>query len=196
MGALWQIPEEGWLFPASYKLIHGETRTHCVQRMHKKMQSVVKKLWSSHHPVQSILQTPRHLVTLASIIEKETGYASERSHIAAVFYNRLRKNMPLQSDPTVIYALTQGNGPLQRLLTRYDTKTPSAMNTYVTKGLPPQAIACPGEHALKAALTPITTDDLYFVSNGKGGHRFSRSLNEHLLHTRTLRHYMKEKNAS
>ncbi len=118
-------------------------------------------------------------MVLASIVEKETGLAAERRHVAGVFVNRLRRGMRLQSDPTVIYGLTGGAGPLGRPLTRADLETDHPYNTYRIDGLPPHPIANPGREAIAAVLDPLPTGDLYFVADGSGGHVFARTLEEH-----------------
>jgi UPF0755 protein len=116
---------------------------------------------------------------MASIIEKETGKSSERSRIAGVFLNRLKKGMKLQSDPTVIYGLTLGKSRLERSLTQKDLNSETSFNTYMIHGLPPTPICCAGIEAIKAALNPLTTEDLFFVANGQGGHHFSKNYNQH-----------------
>jgi UPF0755 protein len=125
------------------------------------------------------LKTPDEAVTLASMIEKETGQKDERAHVAAVFYNRMKLNMPLQSDPTIIYALTDGKGKLDRALTYTDLKLDNPYNTYTNIGLPPGPIANPGLDALTAALHPLQSKDLYFVADGTGGHAFAATIEQH-----------------
>jgi UPF0755 protein len=123
--------------------------------------------------------TPEQAVILASIVEKETGIPEERPHIASVFINRLKRGMRLQSDPTVIYALTNGTGSLGRPLNRADLDIDSPYNTYKVTGLPPTPIANPGVAAIEAVLDPMATHDLYFVADGSGGHAFAETLREH-----------------
>jgi UPF0755 protein len=133
----------------------------------------------------------REVIIMASIVEKETSRPEERSHIAAVFLNRLKKGMKLQSDPTVTYGLTLGKSKLGRDLLRADLKSQTIYNTYVINGLPPSPIACPGMDALKAALNPIETNDLFFVANGTGGHTFSSSYAQHSNHVQVWRNIRK-----
>jgi UPF0755 protein len=146
--------------------------------MEAAMAATLAELWPGRDS-DLPLRTPAEAVVLASIVEKETGVASERARVAAVFINRLRKSVPLQSDPTVIYALTMGQAPLERALTYDDLETPSPYNTYVTAGLPPGPIANPGRAALEAVLHPLATEEMFFVADGSGGHVFAVTLAEH-----------------
>ncbi|MBI2978954.1 MAG: endolytic transglycosylase MltG, partial [Rhodospirillales bacterium] len=149
-----------------------------LRRMQDAMRALVDNLWRNRSP-ELPLMTPRQAVILASIVEKETAKPAERPRIAAVFLNRLKRNMRLQSDPTVVYGLTQGAGPLGRALTRADLKQPSPYNTYLIDGLPPTPISNPGSASLEAVMRPAATEDLYFVADGSGGHVFAATLEEH-----------------
>ncbi len=149
-----------------------------ITRMQKAMQETLADLWTKRDPSVP-LKTPEEAVTMASIVEKETGKPAERPRIAEVFYNRLRHNMRLQSDPTVIYAITRAKGMLDHDLDHDDLAFPSPFNTYTSDGLPPEPICNPGRAALEAALHPEANDFLYFVADGTGGHVFARDLNEH-----------------
>ncbi|HEV8392002.1 MAG TPA: endolytic transglycosylase MltG, partial [Dongiaceae bacterium] len=126
-----------------------------------------------------LLKSPEEAVTMASLVEKETSQSDERARVAAVFYNRIKKGMPLQTDPTVIFAITLGKLKLNRGLTYDDLKIDSPYNTYLVKGLPPGPIANPGLAALQAALHPISSKELYFVADGTGGHAFAATIDEH-----------------
>ena len=178
-GEITKTPAEGSLLPETYLYVYGDNRQEILNRMLVAMRQQLNQLWAHRQSDDFIIQTPEIALVLASIVEKETGIPEERAHIAGVFFNRLRLGMPLQSDPTVIYALTLGKEPLGRALSRADLATPSAYNTYKIVGLPPHPIACPGIQALKAVLNPAITNDLYFVANGTGGHSFSETLEQH-----------------
>lgn len=183
-GDLVEIPPEGTLLPDTYNFTKDETKSDVIARMSASMEKVKASLWDGRDP-NLPFTTWEEAVTLASIVEKETGVASERKRIAGVFINRLRQGMPLQSDPTVIYALTagkpknDGQGPLGRRLLSKDLDTASPYNTYRNAGLPPGPIANPGRDALDAVLHPESNSYLYFVADGTGGHVFAGSLAEH-----------------
>lgn len=176
-GTVVETPGEGRLLPETYFYVYGDQRQALVERMTREMIRAVASLWPGRARGLP-LRTPEEAVTLASIVEKETALPAERRLIAQVFYNRLRKGMKLQSDPTVIYALTAGRGPLGRGLTHDDVALASPYNTYATAGLPPGPIANPGRAAIEAVLHPEPTEALYFVASGDGGHRFAVTLRE------------------
>lgn len=183
-GQIEEIPPEGTLLPETYDYQKGESRVAVIRRMQDSMRETLDKLWIERNeelPVTS----KEEAVILASVIEKETGKAKERRKVAGVFVNRLKKNMLLQTDPTVIYALTngrpenEGQGPLGRRLLRKDLQYDSPYNTYLYPGLPPGPIANPGRAAIEAALNPAQHNYLYFVADGTGGHAFAKTLAEH-----------------
>ncbi|MCI0752423.1 endolytic transglycosylase MltG [Teichococcus vastitatis] len=168
---------EGELLPETYNFSYGDTRAAVAQRAAAAMKSALEQLWADR--AQNLpIDSPREALILASIVERETGQKEERPRVAAVFINRLRRGMPLQSDPTVAYAAADG-GVLERPLSRADLERDHPFNTYRNRGLPPGPIASPGTEALRAVLKPLETDELYFVADGSGGHAFARTLVEH-----------------
>lgn len=169
---------EGELLPETYAYVRGEERAKLVARMKAAMETTLADAWTGRDE-NLPLKTPEEALTLASIVERETGVDGERPHVAAVFLNRLRLGMRLQSDPTVIYGLSDGDGTLPRGLTRKDLDAAHPYNTYVVSGLPPGPIALPGRDAIRAVLHPAESRDLYFVADGSGGHVFARTLEEH-----------------
>ncbi len=178
VGELDGIPAEGSLLPETYNYAWADSRPEIVSRMEKAMADTVAELWPNRAEGLP-LNSPAEAVVLASIVEKETGVAEERALVAGVFINRLKRGMRLQSDPTVVYALTGGSGPLDRALRSRDLKVDNPYNTYGNAGLPPGPIANPGRASLEAVLNPAETDYLYFVADGTGGHAFARTLSEH-----------------
>ncbi len=172
------IPAEGSLLPETYAYQRGDQRTEIVTRLQTAMTKKLEEIWATRTP-ETPVTTREELVTLASIVEKETGVASERPKVAGVFTNRLRLGMPLQSDPTVIYAVTLGREKMTRPISRKDLATPSPYNTYISQGLPPGPIANPGALSLQAVIAPEKHEYLYFVADGTGGHAFGKTLAEH-----------------
>ena len=164
----------------------ARTREQVIQRMQQAQKRVLAEVWERRNP-DLPLKSPEQLVTLASIVEKETGRADERSRVAAVFINRLRQKMKLQSDPTIIYGLVGGKGTLGRPIKRSEIKQPSPYNTYVIDGLPPGPIANPGRASLEAAANPARTRDLFFVADGTGGHAFTETYDQHQKNVARLR---------
>jgi UPF0755 protein len=177
-GDLPEPPPEGSLLPETYLVPRGEERARVVERMRAGMRAALGHLWAGRD-ADLPLRAPEEALALASIIEKETAKPEEYRLVAAVFVNRLRRGMKLQTDPTVIYALADGKGALGRELTRADLAVDHPYNTYVVDGLPPGPIANPGREALAAALDPAPVDHLYFVADGSGGHAFAATLEEH-----------------
>src|SRR5215475_3970458 len=185
-GSVREIPREGTLLPETYKFPRGTTREQVIQRMQQAQKRAVADIWerrSQDLPIKS----PEQLVTLASIVEKETGKPDERSRVAAVFVNRLKQRIKLQSDPTIIYGLVGGKGTLGRPIKRSEITQPSPYNTYVVDGLPPGPISNPGRASLEAAANPARTRNLFFVADGTGGHAFSDSYDEHQKNVAKLR---------
>jgi len=185
-GTVREIPREGTLLPETYKFPRGTTREQVIVRMQQAQKRVVAEVWEHRNPDIPV-KTPEQLVTLASIVEKETGRADERSRVAAVFVNRLRQKIKLQSDPTIIYGLVGGKGTLGRPIKRSEIQQPSPYNTYVVDGLPPGPIANPGRASLEASANPARTRDLFFVADGTGGHTFTETYDQHQKNVAKLR---------
>ena len=185
-GNVREVPREGTLLPETYKFPRGTSREQVIARMQQTEKRVLAEIWERRNPDIPV-KTPEQLVTLASIVEKETGKADERSRVAAVFVNRLRQKIKLQSDPTIIYGLVGGKGTLGRPIKRSEITQPSPYNTYVIDGLPPGPIANPGRASLEAAANPARTRDLFFVADGSGGHVFTETYDQHQKNVAKLR---------
>lgn len=186
VGTIKEVPREGTLLPETYKVTRGIPREQILQRMQQASRRIVQEVWDRRMP-DLPLKSPEQLVTLASIIEKETGKPEERTRVSAVFVNRLKQKIRLQSDPTIIYGLVGGKGTLGRPLSRADIEQPTPYNTYVIDGLPPGPIANPGRASLEAAANPARTKELYFVADGTGGHTFSETYDQHQKNVARLR---------
>lgn len=182
----YERPKEGALLPETYFYERGDSVQKLINRMQQAMQSTLMQVWNLNS-VSAPVDTPEDALILASIIEKETALAAERPLVAAVFANRLKQGMRLQSDPTVVYGLTQGL-PLGRGITRADLRSETDFNTYRVKGLPPEPIANPGRASIEAAINPANVGYLYFVADGTGGHAFAETLDEH---NRNVAHWRK-----
>ncbi len=181
-------PPEGTVLPETYDFQRGEDRAAVLQRMMDARDTLLATLWAKRQPGLPVT-TPEEAVILASIVEKETGVASERPQVASVFTNRLRKGMRLESDPTIIYFITKGK-PLGRRIFKSELENPAnTYNTYLIDGLPPTPIANPGRAALAAVLDPPQTDYLFFVADGSGGHAFAVTYAEHEENVRKWREY-------
>jgi UPF0755 protein len=185
-GNIKEIPREGSVLPESYRYARGTPRDQVIQRMQQAQARVVQEVWDRRMP-DLPLRSPQQLVILASIVEKETGRADERTRVAAVFVNRLKQRMKLQSDPTIIYGLVGGKGTLGRPILRSEVEQATPYNTYAIDGLPPGPIANPGRAALEAVANPARTKELYFVADGTGGHAFSETLEQHQRNVSRLR---------
>lgn len=184
LGQVTEIPAEGSLLPNTYHFVTGESGQDKIDEMRAAMTNAIDTLWETR-ATDLPFQTKEEAIILASIVEKETGVAEERERVAGVFINRLKRGMPLQTDPTVIYAITMGKmkddgkGPLGRRLLRKDLEIDSPYNTYKYAGLPPAPIANPGYASIKATLNPERHDYIFFVADGTGGHAFGKTLAEH-----------------
>ena len=177
-GGLLKTPTEGALLPQTYFYVYGDPRDALLARMTSAMTQAVDTLWAGRAPDLPLADKSQAL-TMASIVERETSLSSERPHVAAVYENRLRLRMKLESDPTVIYAASQGEGVLDRPISRADLALASPYNTYQNDGLPPGPICNPGRASIEAVLHPMASDDLYFVADGSGGHAFAKTLAQH-----------------
>lgn len=177
-GAVEAVPDEGALAPDSYEVSKGADRAALIAEMAARQEAVLAELWATRAPGLPY-ETPNEALVMASIVEKETGIAAERKRVASVFVNRLRQGMRLQTDPTVIYGVTKGEGVLGRGLRQSELRRETPWNTYVIDGLPPTPIANPGRLSIEAALNPDTTEDLFFVADGTGGHVFASTLSAH-----------------
>jgi UPF0755 protein len=185
-GDIKEVPREGTLLPNTYDFTRGVTREQMIQRMQTSQQRIVREIWDHRSP-DLPLKTPDQLVILASVIEKETGKPDERTRVAAVFVNRLKQKMRLQSDPTIIYGLVGGKGTLGRPIMKSEIEQPTPYNTYVITGLPPGPITNPGRASLEAAANPARTRELYFVADGTGGHAFAETYEQHQKNVARLR---------
>lgn len=186
-------PPEGSILPETYDFQRGEDRSAVLKRMMDAHDELLAALWAQRQPGLPF-RTPEEAVILASIVEKETGLASERPRIAAVFLNRLEKGMRLESDPTIIYGITKGR-PLGRGIRLSELTAATPYNTYVISGMPPTPIANPGRASLAAVLDPPETDELFFVADGTGGHVFAATYDQHLRNVAAWRQVEKRRKA-
>jgi UPF0755 protein len=193
-GDIREIPKEGTLLPETYRFSRGMTREQMIQRMQQQHRRMVQEIWERRLPDLPV-RTVEQLIVLASIIEKETGKPEERTRVAAVFVNRLKQKMKLQSDPTIIYGLVGGKGTLGRPIMRSEIDQPTPYNTYVIEALPPGPIANPGRASLEAAANPARTKELFFVADGTGGHTFSETYDQHQKAVARLRQIEQQNNA-
>jgi UPF0755 protein len=194
-GDIREPPREGSLMPDTYYFERGDTRVSILSRMAKIQAKTVDDVWKARSPDLPI-KSPWEMVTLASIVEKETGKTEERPRVAGVFINRLDKHMRLDSDPTIVYGLVSGKGTLGRSITRADLNQSTPYNTYIIDGLPPGPICNPGKAALEAVAKPARSKDLYFVADGTGGHAFAETLDQHqknVAHWRQIEKDVKDK---
>ena len=185
IGKIQKSPQEGSLLPSTYRYTKGETRASLIERMQQAHDKAVKNLWPNRAN-NLPFKTKEEAIILASIVEKETGVAHEREHVAGLYINRLRKGMLLQADPTVSYGIHGGQSGV-RALTYADLKKPNKYNTYLNAGLPPTPICNPGKEAIAAVLNPADHDDYYMVATGTGGHYFAKTNAEHLKNVKKYR---------
>ena len=177
-GEIAEVPPEGSLAPREYEIQAGDTRASVIEKMKENQSLILAEAWENR--AEGVpLETPEEALVLASIIEKETGLPEEREQVASVFANRLKRGMKLQTDPTVIYGITKGEGVLGRGLKQSELRAETPWNTYVIDGLPPTPIANPGKASIEAAVNPDDTEYLFFVADGTGGHAFAKTLDEH-----------------
>jgi UPF0755 protein len=185
-GTIKEVPREGSLLPDGYYFNRGFTREQMIQRMRQAQDRLLREVWERRSP-DLPLKSPDQLIILASIIERETSKPEERTRVAAVFANRLKQKMKLETDPTVIYGLAFGKGSLGRPLTKADIAQPTPYNTYVIHGLPPGPIDNPGRASIEAAANPARTKELFFVADGTGGHAFAETYEQHQKNVARLR---------
>jgi UPF0755 protein len=185
-GTIKEVPREGSLLPDGYYFNRGITREQMIQRMRQAQDRLLREVWERRSP-DLPLKSPDQLIILASIIERETSKPEERTRVAAVFANRLKQKMKLETDPTVIYGLAFGKGSLGRPLTKADIAQPTPYNTYVIHGLPPGPIDNPGRASIEAAANPARTKELFFVADGTGGHAFAETYEQHQKNVARLR---------
>lgn len=171
------VPAEGSVLPDSYSFERGEKRAAVLSRMQSAMNKTIEELWPKRSK-NTVVKTPEEAIILAAIVEKETALARERRQVAGVYSNRVRKNMMLQADPTIIYPITKGK-PLGRRIRQSEIAQVNDYNTYSMVGLPKGPIANPGRASIEAVLNPAETSSLYFVADGKGGHVFADTLEQH-----------------
>ncbi|MFW5655848.1 MAG: endolytic transglycosylase MltG [Roseicyclus sp.] len=194
-GEVPDIPQEGMLAPDTYEVRRGEGRVELLARMRAAQEVILAEAWENR--VDGLpLESPEEALILASIIEKETSVPEERGQVASVFVNRLNQGMRLQTDPTVIYGVTNGRGVLGRGIRQSELRDENPWNTYVIDGLPPTPIANPGRAAIEAALDPDQTDYIFFVADGTGGHAFAQTLDEHNRNVAVWRQIEAERAAS
>lgn len=194
-GEVEELPAEGSLAPDSYEFVPGTERQTIVTNMQEAQTAILAGAWEARD--RSVpLETPEEALILASIVEKETGVAEERRQVASVFVNRLNQGMRLQTDPTVIYGITKGEGVLGRGIRQSELRRRTPYNTYVIEGLPPTPIANPGRLAIEAALNPDTTPYIFFVADGTGGHAFAETIAEHNRNVAEWRKIEAERNAN
>lgn len=195
-GEMPDLLPEGTLRPDTYLVQRGTTRSEVIQQMKEAQNRLVSEIWEKRDPDIPVSDIGEFL-TLASIVERETGLSEERAHVASVFVNRLREGMPLQSDPTFLYGVYGGAGkPADSPVTQADKDSDTPYNTYKIKGLPPGPIANPGRAALEAVANPLDTDDFYFVADGSGGHVFAETYEEHQRNVAAYRQLQSERRAA
>ncbi len=196
-GDIRAVPKEGTLMPDTFKFARGTTREQLLRTMAQEQRRIVADVWS-HRAQDTPIRSPYDMITLASIVEKETGKADERPRVAGVFVNRLVKGIPLQSDPTIVYGLVGGKATLGRGILKSEIEQKTPYNTYAISGLPPGPICNPGRAAMEAVANPSRTKDIYFVADGTGGHAFAETLDQHrqnVLRWRALEKDAKDKAA-
>lgn len=190
-----EVPPEGSLAPNTYFVHRGDTRAEVLARMQADQAATLAEAWAARAEGLP-LASPEEALVLASIVEKETGVPEERGRVASVFVNRLKKGMRLQSDPTIIYGITEGKGTLGRGIRKSELERATPYNTYAVDGLPPTPIANPGRDSIMAVVNPDVTSFLYFVADGSGGHAFAETLDEHNRNVQRWRAVERERSKS